>query len=180
MSHDPCSMAQGRRAVQPCPPDAAYDRPMSSRPTLVLAALTTLLATGLAGCGSTTCTLIGCDSQMRFDFDRTVPRDYTVTVTVAGRVGRADCTAAAAADTSQPHTIALEGDLTDLVECGTDSFTFFGTPDRIAITLEYADGTRTDAEAQPVYEEQFPNGEDCGAVCQTASAEIAVHAPAGA
>jgi len=152
---------------------------MTLRSTLLLSAFA-LLAAATAGPGCTTaCTAVGCGDHIRFVFDRSVPRDYTVTVTVAGQVGTADCTAAANPDTTATHLVQLSGGLTEYVECGADSFSYLGAPGRIAIVLEYADGSRTEAEAQPAYTEVYPNGEDCDPVCEQASADITVHAPSG-
>lgn len=145
-----------------------------------LAPLTvTLLVLGTPGCASTGCTEVACTDALTLVFDEEVPRDYTVTVQVGLVEGIADCTAAADADTGATVTAQLEGQLGGTVVCGTETLVFQAAPEEVRFLLTYPDGTETEVTARPAYEEQYPNGEDCGIGCLTTSVDIDVHGPGG-
>lgn len=144
-----------------------------------LAAVASLLAVAMPGCASTGCTEVACDDTLTLVFDEEVPRDYTVTVRVGLVEGVADCTAAVEADTGATVTAQLEGELGGTVECGTGSLVLRAAPEEVSFLIAYPDGTETEVEARPAYEEQYPNGEDCGIGCLTTSFEIDMHGPGG-
>lgn len=150
---------------------------MIRRTSLALAVLA--LSVGATSCASQTCTEAGCTDGLTFHFDERVPRDYTLTIEVAGKVGTADCTAAALADTSAELQVQLTGELDLGVWCSPDFVTIEDSPGSLAMTLTFPDGTTTNADAKPVYEEVFPNGEDCPPTCEQASFDIDVHPPKG-
>lgn len=145
-----------------------------------LLAAGSLLAVVAPGCASTGCTEVACSDALTLAFDEEVPRDYTVTVQVGLVEGIADCTTAVEADTGATVTAQLEGELGGTVVCGTDSLVLEAAPEEVRILLTYPDGTETEVEARPAYEEQYPNGEDCGIGCLTTSVDIDVHGPGGA
>ncbi len=150
---------------------------MASRRVSIVA-LALLLGAG-SSCASQTCTEVACDDTLTFHFDEKVPRDYTLTVEIAGKTGTADCTSAALSDTSAELLANLSGELDFGVSCGPDFVSLFSSPGNVAIVIEFSDGTTTNADAKPVYEENRPNGEDCGPVCDQASFDIDVHPPRG-
>jgi hypothetical protein len=131
------------------------------------------------GCASTGCTEVGCVDQVTLVFDDEVPRDYTVLVRVGLVEGTADCTAATHGDDTSEVTATVEGDLGGTVRCGTETLVYEAAPEEVSFLLTYPDGTETEVNARPAYEEQFPNGEDCGAACRTTSIDIDVHGPDG-
>jgi hypothetical protein len=136
-------------------------------------------AGAVGGCGDRICTLSGCVGGLELVFDETIPRDYTVTITTGDRVVTADCTAAVDPDTTHRVVVALSDD-SSLVTCGTDHLLLGVTPPELTVRLEYADGTVTQVELRPDYEESYPNGEECDDVpCLDASIPIDVNAPVG-
>lgn len=144
---------------------------------LPLAALAAIAS--LAPACTTTCTDLACEDRLAFVFDRTAPLDYTVTVTVGGATGTADCTAAAHPGEEGPFRVELSNGV-GFVECSTESLILIAAPTQASITITYADGTNTNATAKPAYEEFYPNGEDCEPVCQQTEVEIDMHVPSGA
>ena len=144
-----------------------------------LLAAASVLALAMPGCASTGCTEVACSDALTLVFDDEVPRDYTVTIQVGLVEGVADCTAAADADTGATVTAQLEGELGGTVECGTRSLVFLAAPEEVRFLLAYPDGTETEVNARPAYEEQYPNGEDCGIGCLTTSIAIDMHGPGG-
>jgi hypothetical protein len=133
----------------------------------------------VGGCADPMCTLIGCIDSLDLGFDQTIPRDYMVTVTIGARVLTADCSSAADADTSREVEVWLSDDSAS-VTCGTDRLVLGVTPDELSVRLDHPDGTVTQVDLRPDYEESYPNGEECDDVpCRSASVEIDVNAPAG-
>lgn len=102
----------------------------------------------LSGCSPVlTCTLIGCDNGLSVEFSSPPAGAYRVEAVVAG---------AAPA----------------VVECGAGQtcppMFFPGVEaERVTIRVTTAAGTRSQ-EFTPRYEDLYPNGRDCGAVCQQA------------
>lgn len=131
------------------------------------------------GCAESGCTAIGCEDQVTLVFDEEVPRDYTVLVRVGLVEGVADCTAATHGDDSSTVEAIVDGDLGGIVRCGTEQLVYVAAPDEVSFVMTYPNGTETEVNARPAYEEQFPNGEDCGVGCRTTVIDIDVHGPGG-
>lgn len=129
-------------------------------------------------CGSETCTLIGCGEGLTLEFDKTVPRDYTVTVTIDGTTGTADCTAAAEPDTSLELSVGLTG-LEMGITCGPQSLVFMSSPEKVSVVITFPDGVTTTVNADPAYEEYYPNGEDCDEddPCLRATYDMVINPP---
>ena len=155
---------------------------MSSRAPLSLAlvALLGLVPGGLvtASCDSQTCTLVGCSDGLTLEFDESVPRDYTVTVTVDGTTETADCTAATLGDDTADASTGLPA-LETSIGCGTNMLTFGFSPTQLSVVITFPDGAKTTVDAKPAYEETYPNGEDCEPACRQATYEIDIHPPGG-
>lgn len=150
-------------------------------PLLVLPLLAS--SAGVAGCGNSDCTQMGCAPSLEMVFDETIPRDYTVTVTVGSRVSTADCTVASQPDTSGEVAVALENapeNTEGRVVCGTDRIVLPMAPASLKVRLDHAGGTATEVEAQPAYEVFYPNGEECDPTCQRGSIAIDVGGGSGA
>jgi hypothetical protein len=157
-------------------------RPMSARaPAFFVLAMTLgLVPSGLGAtsCATEFCTLVGCDEGLALEFDETVPRDYTVTVTVDGKTDTADCTAAAIPDATAEASAGLPALETSVI-CGTDELIFAFSPTSLSIVITFPDGVTTTVDAKPAYEDFYPNGEDCEPTCRRATYEVDIHAPGG-
>ena len=114
------------------------------------------------------CTEIGCYDFYEItvvDQDGSAPGDLVVSAVVDGQTLDADCPA----DTSPTH-----GDF----DCGGGVIVLPHTDSSIELSVETIDGTLTfSGTLDPVYDEVFPNGEDCEPVCQQGRTTITLVEP---
>jgi hypothetical protein len=120
----------------------------------IRSALYALAAATLAACNPVvTCTLIGCSSGLVVRFDREPPRPFRLEATVPNdptpRV--IECSAAVCPPPVFEELIA----------------------EQVTIRLTTPAGTRVQ-EFRPRYQDQYPNGRECGSACKQAVVTIAV------
>jgi hypothetical protein len=131
-----------------------------------------LLVSGLTSCDSTACTLIGCDDRLQVETSAALPVRYTIELTLDGVSGSAACdvTNLTAGGASQG---VLTGQLGRAVNCMNEGFTVSGVYEAATVRLLGEDGTLLGERSfEPEYDGDYPNGEDCGAACQVAQADV--------
>ncbi len=133
-----------------------------------------LLVCGLTSCDSTACTLIGCDDRLEVETSAALPVRYTIELTLDGVSGSAACdlTNVAAGGASQGM---LSGQLGRAVNCMDDGFTVSGVYETATVRFLAEDGTLLGERSfEPEYDGDYPNGEECGAACQAARADVQI------
>lgn len=125
--------------------------------------------------GQIACTEIGCNDQLRVDFDKSIARDYTVTVEVNMQTGTADCSAATFPDTTQPALANLTGAVMGSVMCEATGVTLMIAPATAKLSIASTDGKTTgEITATPAYMDVAPNGPGCPPVCKQATETMTV------
>lgn len=139
---------------------------MKSRSAALVALSAVLgIAAAQAGCGSKYCTELACESNLTFDFDgEYLPAgDYLVTVETSN--GDASCELTVAADRSSDFDCSGDVD----VEPSVEDVVIYDTPETASLDITRDGDAVTSAEAEPDYEDYYPNGPDCDdEACQVA------------
>ena len=136
-----------------------------------------LFGLGSSACSSQTCNVDDCGRGLTLSFDKTVPRDYTLTVTIDGKSATADCSASVDADTTAEVTVTLD-DLELDMTCGPEGLTFATSPDKVTVVLAFPDGVTTTVNADPAYEDYPPEGGDCDEpICRRATYDMVINPP---
>lgn len=109
----------------------------------------------LASCNPLTqaCTLIGCENGLNVRFNTAPAGPYTVEAWSELRIA--------------PHVFECAAGQT----CGPVFFRAFQGHD-VTVRVTTAAGTRTQSFTGVDYEPQYPNGRDCGAVCEQATVTV--------
>ncbi|MFO0550959.1 MAG: hypothetical protein U0271_21390 [Polyangiaceae bacterium] len=104
---------------------------------------------------------------MTVSFSEPTVDAYEVVIIADGVEGTATCVPGSDAD--------LTGDLGGTLRCEDSSFAFIPAtlpmPEELTIDV-VVDGVHFHQTFEPDYEGQYPNGEFCGAACDTASVEF--------
>lgn len=125
--------------------------------------------------GQMACTEIGCNDQLRIDFDKMIARDYTVTVNVNNQMASADCTVVTFPDAAQPALANLTGGVEGSVMCEGNGVTLMIAPATATVSIASADGKTTGTvTATPMYQDFAPNGAGCPPVCKQATETMPV------
>lgn len=122
------------------------------------------------GCGSQTCTLIGCDDGVEVSLEPSVVSTYGVEIVVDGVAGSFTCTEVGGG-------WSLDNEIGDVPlayrGCSGDGFTVEGTPATLEISVTAQDGSWTGAVASnPTYQSTQPNGPGCGPICEIAEVTV--------
>ena len=155
---------------------------MPRRLSLALAGLALTPLLGFAGCDDTpmACTLIGCTSAyvvtLASPGDAVPAGRYTVTVAAEGEARSCAFTVAPCADgtcVSDPSPGCPPS--VYAVQNGAEvQIRFEPLEGPVSLTVALDGVVLSATSLTPAYEPQYPNGIDCGAVCEVARTEVAV------
>jgi len=137
---------------------------------LIALSLASALAGAAAACSSRSCTEIGCESNLTFDFDEYLAAgEYEVVVESTS--GDATCTLTVEADRSSDYQCS--GDLD--VDPSVSNVVIYATPETASLEITSSGDAVASAEATPEYEDNFPNGPECDLYpCQVAFVDVDV------
>lgn len=136
---------------------------MRARAVVALTALSALAAWA-SGCG---CTEVGCEDLVLVKFSEPTVDPYDIVIVVGSAEGTATC--------APGDEVPLTGELEGTVRCEDSSFSFLPAtlplPEELNVDV-VVDGVHFNQTFEPDYEGQYPNGEFCGAACETAVVEF--------
>lgn len=141
--------------------------------------LVAMLALPGTGCDSKECTLIGCGSQFRIDFQRAewTPGNYKVEIVADGDALECvatlplDCDAPPACPGAPQVLLLLDGCALDPAEHRIAGLEFQEgsspdtAPKAVQVRVLQDDALLGEGSYMPVYTESFPNGPDCAPGC---------------
>ncbi len=116
------------------------------------------------------CTEIGCEDQLSIQASSALGSRFGAEITMDGATVSVACDIPADAVGAQAE---VTGSSTLIVDCVPDGIVIHDLPDELGVRFLDEDGTVLgEAALTPAYDTLYPNGEECGPVCEQGDAVV--------